>query len=376
MRIGLGLAALGRPGYINLQRDADLSSRTVDGMQRQANVVMDELFRQCRVLNDGRDSDNRRGGGGGDGDDEKYIPWLDCARSYGLSEKFVGDYLRANDVRPDEVYVSSKWGYTYVADWNVELGEGEPHEIKDHSLKNFLKQVEETKANVGPYLNLYQVHSATFDSGILTNTEVHEAMHRCRVENGWNIGLSVSGPNQDELIREALKIHVSVAEDEGGGGKRRLFDSVQCTYNVLEQRPGPALLEATEAGMDVIVKEGLANGRALRHPALLEEASRAMIGNGGLCSTPDRLALGAVLAQPFRPRVLSGAVTAEQLRSNLGALYPVVAMEGGDESVALQGAEEMLTTTEEGKEMLWRLMEGCRMESEEYWTDRSELKWN
>ena len=95
-------------------------------MQRQANIVMDELFRQRCDLN----INNQEGN-----DDEQYIPWLDCARSYGLSEKFVGDYLRTNDIRPEDVYVSSKWGYTYVADWKVELGEGEPHEIKDHSLE-------------------------------------------------------------------------------------------------------------------------------------------------------------------------------------------------------------------------------------------------
>ena len=93
-------------------------------MQRAADAVIDELFLQCAKLNDARDAG-----------DAKYVPWLDCARSYGLSEKFVGEYLRANDVAPEDVYVSSKWGYTYVADWQGELGEGEPHEIKDHSLK-------------------------------------------------------------------------------------------------------------------------------------------------------------------------------------------------------------------------------------------------
>ncbi|KAL9178695.1 hypothetical protein ACHAXT_003826 [Thalassiosira profunda] len=337
MRIGLGMAALGRPGYINLSRDSFLPSRTVDGMQRAADAVIDELFLQCAKLNDARDAG-----------DAKYVPWLDCARSYGLSEKFVGEYLRANDVAPEDVYVSSKWGYTYVADWQVELGEGEPHEIKDHSLKNFLKQVEETKEHIGPYLNLYQVHSATFDSGILTNTNVHEALQKCRAENGWKLGLSVSGPTQDELIRKAMNIRVS----SPGQSPVRLFDSVQCTYNVLEQRPGPALIEAREVGMDVIIKEGMANGRALRHPKLLECAKK-------LECAPDALALGAILAQPFQPRVLSGAVTAEQLRSNLGA----------------RSVEQTLSTAD-GKETLQQLMEGCRMESEAYWKDRTDLKWN
>ena len=213
--------------------------------------------------------------------------------------------------------------------------------------------MEETKANVGPYLKLYQVHSATFDSGILTNTAVHEAMHNCRVKNGWKIGLSVSGPNQDELIKEALKIRVG----QPPKNPVRLFDSVQCTYNILEQRPAEALMEAHSAGVDIIIKEGLANGRALRHPKLLELAQT-------LACQPDQLALGAILSQPFRPRVLSGAVTAEQLSSNFGALYPTS-----------KGVEEKLKATE-GEAVLDTLMKESRMESERYWSDRSALKWN
>mmetsp|Transcript_18621 Transcript_18621/g.36985 ORF Transcript_18621/g.36985 Transcript_18621/m.36985 type:complete len:223 (+) Transcript_18621:648-1316(+) len=222
-----------------------------------------------------------------------------------------------------------------------------------------MKQVQETDSHIGPYLNLYQVHSATFDSGILTNTQVHEALHKCRVEKGWKLGLSMSGPNQDEIIREALKINVGDEQSTTATPsttkqkQTRLFDSVQCTYNILEQRPSLALMEAHNAGMDIIIKEGLANGRALLYPKLAEMARR--MG----CST-DALALGAILAQPFQPRVLSGAVTKEQLRSNLDAL-----------SVA-----EKLMGTEEGKEVLKELMDECKMESEEYWKERSALKWN
>ena len=90
-RLGLGMAALGRPGYINLNRSSILGvERDVDTMQTQANVVMDRLF----SLSSGQKA------------------WLDCARSYGLSEKFVGEYLRANNINPEDVYVSSKWGYS------------------------------------------------------------------------------------------------------------------------------------------------------------------------------------------------------------------------------------------------------------------------
>ena len=140
-RLGLGMAALGRPGYINLDRSQVFSeARSIEKMQKQANLVLDELFRSAPSP-----------------------PWIDCARSYGLSEKFVGEYLHGNKIDPKDVYVSSKWGYTYVADWNIALAPGEPHEVKDHSTDNFIKQLKETDELIGDYVNLYQIHSATFE---------------------------------------------------------------------------------------------------------------------------------------------------------------------------------------------------------------------
>jgi aryl-alcohol dehydrogenase-like predicted oxidoreductase len=41
----------------------------------------------------------------------------------------------------------------------------------------------------------------------------------------------------------------------------RLFDAVQATWNLLEISAGPALRRAAAAGLGVIVKEALANGR-------------------------------------------------------------------------------------------------------------------
>ena len=254
----------------------------------------------------------------------------------------------------------------YVADWNVSLQPGQPHEVKDHSVENFLKQLDETKKEIGPYLDLYQIHSATFESGVMDDVDVHKALVKCRSEHGWKIGLSVSSPKQDEVIRRAFELEVAIMDDDdinstdggGGGGsdvvkkkKTKVFDSVQCTYNVLEQRPGPALLEASQSGMDVIIKEGLANGRALRHPAIQLYAKR-------LGCQPDQLALGCILAQPFKPRVLSGAVTPEQLESNLKAL---------------DVAEQIL---EKDTNLLNEIMEQTVMDSQEYWTERSNLSWN
>jgi len=229
-RMGLGMAALGRPGYITLGRSEVFGDvdRSIDKMQQASNNVIDKLFSLT----------------------EK--PWIDCARSYGLSERFVGEYLRENNIDPKSVYVSSKWGYTYVADWQVSLEKGAKHEVKDHSTENFRKQLQETASFLGEYLDLYQIHSATFDSGILSDSKAHKALSECRKENGWAIGLSVSGPDQDKVLREAMAIKVD---------GQSLFDSVQCTFNVFEQKPGTALREAADAGMDIIIKEGMANGR-------------------------------------------------------------------------------------------------------------------
>lgn len=320
-RLGLGMAALGRPGYINLDRSAILGGsddRTVEKMQATANQVMDKLFQLDQA------------------------PWIDCARSYGLSEKFVGEYLRAHKIAPDSVYVSSKWGYTYVADFKVSLDDGAPHEVKDHSTENFLKQVKETAEYLGEYVDLYQIHSATFESGILTDSRAHEALAACKKERGWALGLSVSSPKQSDVILEAMTISVDGS---------RLFDSVQCTFNVLEQRPAKALQEAHDVGLDIIIKEGLANGRALRHPTVLHYAEK-------LSCKPDQLALGCILAQPFQPRVLSGAVTPAQLESNFKSTDMVDKLQ------------------ENNSALLKEIMAACKMDSSSYWRERASLAWN
>jgi aryl-alcohol dehydrogenase-like predicted oxidoreductase len=331
-RMGLGMAALGRPGYINLDRgsvfdtdttnSSDVKRRSEEKMQNQANIVMEAMMKESKIRN--------------------MIPWFDCARSYGLSEKFVGEFLRNNNVKPNEVYVSSKWGYTYVADFRVELEDGKAHEVKDHSLDNFLKQVEETKTFLGEYLDLYQVHSATFESGILTDIRVHEAMSQCRKDYGWKIGLSVSSPAQGAVLREAMKIKTA----EG----IRLFDSVQCTFNILEQSPFDALLEAHNAGMDIIIKEGMANGRILKNQHILDISKQTHY-------PPDALGLATILCQSFQPRVLSGAVTPEQLISNLNAL------------------ELSEKIKNDNKDLLKELM-SYKIESESYWQERAALVWN
>ena len=316
--LGLGLAALGRPGYINLDHAADLGpDRSVDGMEAHAHAVLDAAWAAG-------------------------IRYFDAARSYGRAEAFLSSWLRTRAIAPERVTVGSKWGYTYTADWQVEAG---VHEVKEHSLAVLQRQVAESRELLAPYLKLYQIHSATLESGVLANRAVLDELARLR-DGGLAIGLSLSGPRQGETLAHALEIEI---------GGQPLFAAVQATWNLLEPSAGPLLAAAHAAGMGVIVKEALANGRLTprnQDPSFaaqrrLLEAAAASVGVG-----VDALALAVVLHQPWATIVLSGAATAEQVRSNAAALDVPW-------SPALAAALAPLAETPAA-----------------YWAKRSELAWN
>jgi aryl-alcohol dehydrogenase-like predicted oxidoreductase len=163
---------------------------------------------------------------------------------------------------------------------------------------------------------------------------------------GVLIGFSVSGPQQAQVIQRALEIKID---------DRRLFDSLQVTWNILERSATQVLKEAHEMGVGIIVKEALANGRltgkntapndAAKLAVLKEEALR-------LNTTVDGLVLAAVLSQPWVDVVLSGAARVEHLESNLKAVDVVY---DGEAESRLSG-----------------LVEDPRV----YWETRSSLVWN
>lgn len=317
-RIGLGLAALGRLGYINLGHAADLQgSYEVTSMKARAHAVLDAAW-------------------------SAGIRYFDAARSYGRAEEFLADWLSARQIAPEAVVVGSKWGYTYTAGWRVQA---EHHEIKDHSLPVLLRQLGESRSVLGPHLDLYQIHSATLDSGVLHNKAVLEELARLRRE-GVKVGLSLSGPGQAETLRRAMEIKVS---------GDRLFDCVQATWNLLEPSAGPALEEAHQAGLGVIVKEALANGRLTARNLDPEFTAQRRVLEAlasRLGTTLDALALAAVLSQSWADVVLSGATTPEQLCSNLAALR--------------------VPWDERASEQIRPLSEPPG----DYWSRRSRLPWN
>ncbi|WP_406479847.1 aldo/keto reductase [Streptomyces sp. NBC_01615] len=275
--IGFGLAAVGRPGYITLGREEDLpAERSVDALRERTHELLEAAYAQG-------------------------VRYFDVARSYGRSEEFLADWLNG---RPDidDIVVGSKWGYTYTADWQTDA---EAHEVKDHSVATYERQRAETAELLDDRLDLYQIHSLTPDSPALTDKELHAKLAEAAAQ-GLSIGFSTSGPAQADAIRAALAVTV-----EG----EPLFRTVQSTYNVLETSAAPALAEAHDAGLTVIVKEGMANGRLADPHA--PDALKAIAAETSLGC--DAVALALILRQPWAGVVLSGAATANQLASNLHA---------------------------------------------------------
>ncbi|HEX9012957.1 MAG TPA: aldo/keto reductase [Anaerolineaceae bacterium] len=316
-RMGLGLAALGRPGYINLHHADDLGRQyDVGAMQGHAFEVLDAAWAAG-------------------------IRYFDAARSYGRAEDFLGNWLAQRRILPSQVAVGSKWGYTYTAGWKVDAA---VHEVKQHSLEVLRRQRQESGERLDGYLRLYQIHSATLESGVLSNQEVLAELARYRAD-GLVVGLTLSGPRQAETLERALEVRVD---------GEPLFGEVQATWNLLETSAGKVLQAAHEAGLGVLVKEALANGRLTSRNDDPEFAAKLhllewLAGEQG--ATVDALALAAVLAQPWADVVLSGAAAADQVRSNAGAFRI-----RWDDHLAGQLA-------------------GLAEPPEEYWRERSALSW-
>ncbi len=279
-RIGLGLAALGRPAYITGGRATDLPDRSVAGMRARTRAMLDAAY-------------------------DAGIRYVDAARSYGLAEEFLGGWLE--DRGHPDVIVGSKWGYRYTGDWRIDAPR---QEVKEHSLAAFESQLAQTRATLGSALALYQVHSLTEDSGALGDRALLAAMARLR-SDGVMIGLTTSGPLQATTLRRALETTID---------GEPLFSAAEVTWNLLEPSVEPAAAEAAEAGWAVLVKEAVANGRLAPGGDKAGPSSQLarVAATHGL--TPDAVALAVALARPWAAIVLSGAVTREQLAANLAAL--------------------------------------------------------
>ena len=287
-RLGLGLAAVGRPGYITLGRARDLPiARTPDALAARTAEICDAAWASG-------------------------VRYFDVARSYGCAEEFLARWLATRAIASETVSVGSKWGYRYTADWKVEAA---VHEEKQLTLPRFEAQLAESRALLGAQLDLYQIHSATAESGCLTDEPLLAAMVGARRRGACRaLGLSLSGATSDRALVLALEARVD---------GERVFDAVQATVNVLEPSLLPLLATAHAEGLGVIAKEVHANGRLTDVNTRPEDAAliarlRAIGASAGIAVAD--LAFAFVLAQPQIDIALSGAATTAHLRSHVAAL--------------------------------------------------------
>ena len=314
-KLGLGLAAIGRPEYLNIRTEAD-PNKSESFYHENAINVMDYAYAQG-------------------------IRHFDTAPSYGQGEAFLQEWFKQNPYK--DLMLSTKWGYTYVANWK--LGHKGSHEIKEHSLKKLIEQWSTSK-HLLPALKVYQVHSATFESGVLDNNEVLQRLFEIKKETGLKIGISTSGANQGAVIEYASQIKIN---------KEPLFESFQVTYNILEDGTHDILKRLIKEGRIIIIKEALANGRIFRNDeyknyndlyTYMERLSEKYL------VSVDAIALRFIIDHLGPNIVLSGASNTNQLSANMKALQFEL------EDQELKSLSEYA------------------VESEFYWEERAKMQWN
>src|SRR6202012_1518957 len=105
-------------------------------------------------------------------------------------------------------------------------------------LAMFSTQLAESRARLGHSIALYQVHSATLDSGLFEDPALLAALAEPRAD-GVRVGLPTSGPGQADPPRHALTVPVD---------GQPVFGAAQVTWNLLEPSVGPAAAEGPPGG--------------------------------------------------------------------------------------------------------------------------------
>ena len=314
MKLGLGTAALGRPQYINI-RTKNIQKTDLATFRKYSFSVLEEAY----ALG---------------------MRYFDTAPGYGLAEELVLEWLQTKN--DPTIEIATKWGYTYTAnfDKNAII-----HEVKEHSLAKLNAQWDFSKQLL-PYLKVYQIHSATIETGVLENFKVLERLASLKKEHNLKIGLTTTGANQAEVIKKALNITVDGAS---------LFDLFQVTYNFLDQSILKVSEELIQENKSIVIKEALANGRVFRNESyphynkmyeVLESISKKH--NVGV----DAISLKYCEQTIPNSIILSGASTIRQLQENLKA------------DTFMLSSQDLT------------LLDAFKTPAHYYWSERKKLTWN
>ena len=190
-------------------------------------------------------------------------------------------------------------------------------------------------------INLYQIHSATKDTGVLNDNKILDSLYALK-EEGIQIGISTTGLDQNEMIEKVIEINK----------KSVLFSSIQSTYNIFEQNSENYLIKARHEGISIIIKEVFANGRLssknhkYNHEIISDMKQHSLVLNQSI----ENMAFLWVLQKPWVDIVLSGATTKTQIDENFNCLQ-FLKLELG-------------------------FLKQYKLPSDLYWLDRKKLNWN
>ena len=314
MKLGLGTAALGRPQYINIRFQTGGKSN-LETFKKNSFSVLETAY-------------------------NKGVRYFDTAPGYGLAEALVLEWLQTkNDA---SIQIATKWGYTYTANFDENAT---VHEVKEHSLAKLNAQWNFSKQLL-PYLKVYQIHSATIETGVLENSEVLERLASLKKEHNLKIGLTTTGTNQTEVIKKALNVTVNGTS---------LFDLFQVTYNLLDQ----SLLEISEElihqNKSIVIKETMANGRIFRNE-----------------SYPHYNKMYAILESISKKHAVG--IDAISLRYCEQTIPNSVVLSGASNNMQLKQNLHLNTFSLSNNEI--DLLNSFKISPEFYWKERKQLIWN
>jgi len=314
MQLGLGTAALGRPQYINLRQEST-SEFDLETFKSNSFSVLDKAY-------------------------QLGIRYFDTAPGYGIAEKIVLDWLKTKN--DETIKIATKWGYTYVANFDAKA---KVHELKEHSLAKLNEQWDVSK-DLASHLQIYQIHSATLETKVLENKFVLERLAFLKEEHKLQMGITTTGTNQVGVIKRALDVSIDGIQ---------LFDAFQVTFNILDQSLMSIANELKKQGKKLIVKEALANGRIFRsdkftHYYKLFDVLESMALKYGV--GVDAIALNYCGINIPESMVLSGASNHVHLEGNIKA-----------KTFAL--SEDEL-----------QQLNAFRISEANYWDERKLLAWN
>ena len=278
-KIGLGTAAIGRPQYINIRKESS-SEFSLETFRQKGLLLLEDAY-------------------------QKGVRYFDTAPGYGMAEQLLMDWvMKKNDA---SIEIATKWGYTYVANFDPSAIQ---HEVKEHSLKKLNEQWEQSRMLL-PLLTSYQVHSATFETGVLKNELILNRLAELKDKHGLLIGITTTGANQIDVLKTALDIKVN---------EKKLFDFFQVTYNIFDQSLASVAEEINKRNNRLVIKEALANGRifpnekypnyATAYKILSQLAEKYKVGL-------DAISLRFCMDSIPVFKVLSGAANEQHLSDNL-----------------------------------------------------------